>query len=160
MIISISSPPPIDTTDLAEKLAAQNGLRIIEDPAPSLCREFGFQTIYDMPQGLQGEIRERLILEHRDFVKTNDDVLLNYSVFGYLADWMRWYWTNTSTEKWEEVLSAAGETAQLYDEVYHVEDGPRREYDGYVWFDTRNASQISGLMKCLYNDLQVTDKLK
>lgn len=160
MIIAISSPPPIDTTELAQKLAEQNGLRIIEDPAPALCRQYGFQTLYDMPQRLQGEIRERLIREHRDLVKSNNDLLLNYSVFGYLADWMRWFWTNTPAEKWEEILSPATEAAQLYDQIYHVENGPSREYDGYIWFDKRNAAQISSLLRCLYTDLQVTHNLK
>ena len=160
MIIAISSPPPIDTSELAQKLAKQHGLRIIEDPAPALCREYGFQTLYDMPQNLQGEIRERLIREHRDLVKNSSDVLLNYSVFEYLADWMRWFWTNTPSEKWEDILSTAAEAAQRYDEIYHVEDGPLLEYDGYVWFDKRNAAQISSLLRCLYTDLQVTDSLK
>ena len=160
MIIAISSPPPVDTTELAEKLAAQNGLRLIKDPAPSLCRGYGFQTLYDMPQKLQGEIRERLIREHRDLVKTNNDMLLNYSVFEYLADWMRWFWAETPSEKWEEILGVAAESAQLYDEIYHVEAGTLREYDGYIWFDKRNAKQISNLLKCLYTDFQVTDILK
>ena len=160
MIIAISSPPPIDTTEFAQKLAEQNGLKIIEDPAPSLCREYGFQTLYDMPQKLQGEIRERLIREHRDLVKTNNDMLLNYSVFEYLADWMRWFWADTPSEKWEEILGVAAESAQLYDQIYHVEAGTLREYDGYIWFDKRNAKQISNLLKCLYTDFQVTDILK
>jgi len=160
MIIAISSPPPINTTELAQKLAEQNGLMIIEDPAPSLCREYGFQTLYDMPQKLQGEIRERLIREHRDLVKTNNDMLLNYSVFEYLADWMRWFWADTPSEKWEEILGVAAESAQLYDQIYHVEAGAMREYDGYIWFDKRNAKQISNLLKCLYTDFQVTDILK
>ena len=90
MIIVISSPPPIDTTELAEKLASQNYLKVIKDPAPLICREYGFQTIYDMPVKLQTEIREKLIKDHAEFVKSNDNILLNYSVFGYLADWMRW----------------------------------------------------------------------
>lgn len=160
MIIAISSPPPIDTTELAQKLATQNGLRIIEDPAPSLCRGYGFQTLYDMPQKLQGEIRERLIREHADFVKTNNDLLLNFSVFEYLADWMRWSWANTPTEKWEEMLSVATEAARLYDQIYHVEDGTLREYDGYIWFDKRNAAQINRLLRSIYADLQVTENVK
>jgi len=160
MIIAISSPPPIDTTKLAEKLAAENSLRIVEDPAPALCREFGFQTLYDMPQRLQGEIRERLIREHSEFVKNNDGLMLNYSVFEYLADWMRWFWATTPAERWEEILTTAGQAAQRYDQIYHVEDGPLREYDGYVWFDKRNASQINYLLKSLYADMQVTERLK
>ena len=160
MIISISSPPPFDTSELADKLAAQNGLKIIADPAPAVCREYGFQTLYDMPEKLQGEVRERLIREHLDLVKTGGDLLLNFSVFEYLADWMRWFWGNTPAEKWEEVLSLGAEAAHLYDQIYHVEDGKLREYDGYIWFDKRNAEQISGLLKYLYTDLKVTDSLK
>ena len=159
MIISISSSPPFDTTELAQKLAEKNGLRIIDDPAPALCRGYGFQTLYDMPQKLQGEVRERLIREHSDFVKTNNDVLLNFSVFEYLADWMRWSWSNTPTEKWEEILSVASETAQLYDQIHHVEDGKLREYDGYVWFDERNSHQLNGLLKYLYGEMNCSEKV-
>jgi len=160
MIIAISSPPPFDTTELAEKLAAQNGLRVIQNPAPSLCREYGFQTLYDMPQNLQSEIRERLIREHADFVKTNNDLLLNFSVFGYLADWMRWFWRNTPTEKWEEMLVLAGDAASRYDEIHHIEAGESQQYDGYVWFDKRNSQQINGLSKYLYGEMNCNEKVK
>ena len=159
MIISISSTPPVDTTELAKELAEENGLTVIGDPAPSVCRDFGFQTLYDMPDVLQLEIRERLIFDHLELVSTRTGVLLNFSVFQYLADWMRWFWTNTPTEKWDEITSAASDCAKLYDRVYHVEVGPRRAYDGYVWFDRLNAEQISTLMKGLYADFEIADKL-
>ena len=160
MIIVISSPPPIDTTELAEKLASQNDLKIIEDPAPSICRDYGFQTIYDMPHKLQTEIREKLIKDHAEFVKSNDNILLNYSVFRYLADWMRWAWATTPTEKWEEILSVASETVNHYDRIYHVEEGKSLEYDGYVWFDQRNSKQINNLIKHLYTEMNVIEKLQ
>lgn len=160
MIIVISSPPPIDTTELAEKLASQNDLKIIEDSAPLICREYGFQTIYDMPFELQTEIREKLIKDHAEFVKSNDNILLNYSVFGYLADWMRWAWATTPTEKWEEILSVASETVNHYDRIYHVEEGKSLEYDGYVWFDQRNSKQINNLIKHLYTEMSVSEKLQ
>lgn len=160
MIIAISSPPPIDKTELAEKLAEQYNLKIIEDPSPQICKQYGFQTIYDMPTSLQTEIRERLIREHTDFVKANDDLLLNFSVFEFLADWMRWFWANTPTEKWEEIMLVANEAFDRYDEIYHIEKGAARNYDGYIWFDKRNASQINSLLKHLYTENNVSEKIK
>ncbi len=160
MIIAISSAPPFDTKKTAEKLAEQHGLKIIEDPSPQICRQYGFQTIYDMPQALQTEIRERLIREHTDFVKANDNLVLNFSVFEFLADWMRWFWANTPTEKWEEMMNVAAEAVNRYDEIYHVETGKKREYDGYVWFDDRNSKQINGLLHYLYSEFNTSDKTK
>jgi hypothetical protein len=160
MIIAISSPPPIDKTELAKKLATQYGLTIVEDPAPTLCREYGFQTIYDMPQQLQAEIRERLIREHTAFLKVNDNLVLKFSIFEFLADWMRWFWANTPTEKWEDLLAVAHEASGLYTEIHHLDDGQSLEYDGYVWFDKFNSKQINSLIKQLYTEMQVGDELK
>jgi len=160
MIIAISSTPPIDTSSLAAELAGKHGLRIVEDPAPALCKEYGFQTLYDMPHELQGEIRERLVREHAELLSAEDGLLLNYSAFGYLADWMRWYWSHTPSEKWECITDTAAKAIAKYDEIYHVDSGEAREYDGYVWFDKRNADQINSLLKGLYVDLGVTDRLR
>lgn len=160
MIIAISSPPPIDKTEAAKKLAEQHGLKIIEDPSPQICKQYGFQTIYDMPMTLQTEIRERLIYEHTDFVKANDNLLLEFSVFEFLADWMRWFWANTPTEKWEEIMIVANEAINRYDEIYHIENGEARNYDGYVWFDKRNANQINNLLKHLYSENNVSERIK
>lgn len=159
MIIAISSPPSFETSDLAKKLAEQHGLKIIEDPAPQICKEYGFQTLYDMPFELQSEIRERLIFEHAQFVKDNENILLNFSVTEFLADWMRWFWANTPTEKWEKVMVAGSGTANRYDKIYHVEEGESKEYDGYVWFDKRNIKQINSLLKYLYEDMNLTEKI-
>ncbi|MFV0388984.1 MAG: hypothetical protein ACK5NT_09520 [Pyrinomonadaceae bacterium] len=160
MIIAISSPPPIDKSELAEKLAAQFDLRIIENPVPALCKDVGFQTLYDMPYKLQIESREKLIREHAEFVKANDNLLLKFSVFEFLADWMRWAWSNISTEKWEEISAVAEEAINSYDKVYHLDEGKSLEYDGYVWFDKRNAKQINNLLKSLYTEMQISGKIK
>ncbi|HEY2846596.1 MAG TPA: hypothetical protein VGI80_02200 [Pyrinomonadaceae bacterium] len=160
MIIAISSPPPVDTSELAAELAGKYGLRVVVDPAPALCKEYGFQTLYDMPRELQAEIRERLICEHADQAMSSDALLFNFSVFEYLADWMRWFWSDTPTEKWDAILATAAKAIAKYDEIYHVDSGKSLEYDGYIWFDSRNTSQIDGLLKGLYADLKVTDKLK
>lgn len=160
MIVAISSIPAIDINNLAEQLAHTQSLQIVENPLPLICKEYGFQTLYDMPRELQTEIREKLIREHFDFVKTNDNVLLKFSIFEYLADWMRWAWSNTSTEKWEEILSISGEIINYYTEIYHVDKGDLLEYDGYVWFDERNAAQINSLLKHLYKDFGVLEKIR
>ncbi len=158
MIIAISSPPPIDKTELAEKLASQHGLRIIENPALAICKEYGFQTLYDMPEELQGEMREKLIRDHLAFLQANDNLVLKFSVFEYLADWMRWFWSNTPTEKWEDILIAAKGITSKYDENFHLDEGKSLEYDGYVWFDKLNASQIDRLIKNLYLDFNINLK--
>lgn len=160
MIIAISSPPPIETKGLAKKLAKQHGLKIIENPAPQLCQQYGFQTLYDMPFGLQSEIREKLIYEHAEFVKSNENVLLNFSVMEFLADWMRWFWATTPTEQWENLLIAGNKAAACYDKIYHIEEGELKDYDGYVWFDKRNCNQINNLLKYLYSEMNCSDKIK
>ena len=160
MIIAISAAPPVDTSELAQKLAAQHNLKIHEDPAPQICKDYGFQTLYDMPYELQTEIRDKLISEHAALVSENNNLLLNYSIFNYLADWMRWHWAHTPTEKWERIQSLASEIVARYDKIYHVADGKQRDYNGYVWFDRRNAVQINKLLEYLYSELNVLDKLQ
>jgi hypothetical protein len=160
MIIAIAAPPPIDTGELARRLAARHGLAIQEDPAPRLCQEFGFQTLYDMPRVLQRDVRDRLLSDHASLVESATDLLLNYSIVNYLADWMRWFWADTSTEKWASVLALAERVASRYDRIHHVGKGATRPYDGYVWFDARNAAQIDGLMRTLYADLHVAHRVQ
>jgi hypothetical protein len=160
MIIAISAAPPLDTNPIAKKLATEHKLEVYQDPLPEICRRYGFQTLYDMPTALQLEIREKVVIEHVAQIRDLDKALLNYSVCGFLADWMRWAWAFTSTEKWEEIRSISSEIVSHYDAVYHLEHGPVREYDGYVWFDRRNADQINGLLKYVYSDLNISEKVR
>jgi hypothetical protein len=73
---------------------------------------------------------------------------------------MRWFWSDTPTEKWESIMAEATKAIAKYDEIYHIDVGMPLEYNGYVWFDQRNAMQINSLLKALYADLQVTNRLK
>jgi hypothetical protein len=160
MIIAISAMPLLDTSELAKTLAAEHKLEIYEDPAPAICRQYGFQTLYEIPTSLQLEVREQLVVEHAELLQTGEDLLLNYSVFGFLADWMRWAWGSTPTEKWDNIKRISAVSASRYEAVYHLNNGPVREYDGYVWFDRRNAEQINSLLKYLYRELNIVDRLK
>jgi hypothetical protein len=160
MIIAIAAAPPIDTDELARQLAAQYGLTVHDDPAPRICREFGFQTLYEMPHALQADVRNHLLVEHAQLVEAGRDLLLNYSIFNYLADWMRWFWTETPTERWADVLASATRVVSRYDRIHHVGTGARRKYDGYIWFDARNASQIDRLIRALYTDLNASDRVE
>ena len=113
-----------------------------------------------MPPELQADIRQKILFEEIDRLKTSDNVLFNYSLFGFLADWMRWFWGNTTTEKWEEICRESTEAVKKYDQIYHVDSGDAGEYDGYVWFDKRNAQQINLLLKNLYSDFGVLDNMR
>jgi hypothetical protein len=50
-----------------------------------LCQDYGFQTLYEVPQTLQLEMREKLIVDHAALLQEADNLLLNYSVCGFLA---------------------------------------------------------------------------
>lgn len=159
MIIAVSSAPIVDKSREVHALADKHNLQIHEDPMRATCEEYGFQTIYDMPARLQAEIRERLLHEHARFLEQGSDWLLNYSVVEWLADWMRWSWNTTSTESWSKIMATAKSAAQRYDHVYHVENQVLVPYDGYVWRDKENSEQLNGLMKYLYGELQLLDKI-
>ena len=73
---------------------------------------------------------------------------------------MRWQWSETTTEKWEEIWALAQETAALYDKIIHVESGPRRDYDGYYWLDKRNSKQISMIIANIHRDLGIENKVE
>jgi len=160
MIIAVSSAPNVDKSRAVHALADKYKLEIHEDPMRTACDDYGFQTIYDMPAQLQAEVRERLIADHHEFVGQNSGLLLNYSVVEWLADWMRWSWNTTSTESWSRIMATAKASAQRYDHIYHVENQLLRPYDGYVWRDKDNSEQLNGLMKYLYDELQVLDKVE
>jgi hypothetical protein len=159
MIIAVSAAPIVDTSDISQRLSDKYSLAIQDDPAPEACAQFGFQTIYEMPAGLQSTVRESLIRTHLELVNNTDTLLLNYSVFGWIADWMRWCWSSTPTERWEEIVEIAAGAARRYEHIYHVENNVVRPYDGYIWLDRRNSRQINNLLKYLYHDFDVVGKV-
>lgn len=113
------------------------------------CEELGFQTIYDIPISHQCSVREDLIDEHLAFLRgIRGDYTLTFSVFMWLADWMRWGWSAVSAEDWERIVAKCRQCAQLYDQIELVPNGAALEYDGYAWLDVRNAAQIYSL--CSY----------
>lgn len=160
MIITISAAPRVDTSELAKNLSAMHGLAIQPDPSSQVCAGYGFQTIYEMPVTLQASVREQLIREHCELVSNTDDLLLNYSIFPWLADWMRWFWSSTPTERWEEIIEVAASAVRRYELIYHVENNKVQKYDGYLWLDERNSSQINSLLRCLYGDFEVSDRVR
>ena len=160
MRICLSAPPNLDVTTLAQKLADEQGLTFCADPSRACCEELGFQTLYEIPLAAQQELRRSLIEAHHDMLRTDSDLICDYSLFGMLADWMRWHWADTTSEVWEEVWVEARAIAALYDKIYHVTEAPARTYDGYVWLDQRNADQIARLLPGLYRELGVEDRLE
>ena len=160
MIVAVSAPPNIDTSAAVARLAERHRVRPEEDPARAVCRRYQFQTLYDMPAGLQLAVREQLVRDHLDHVSKPGDRLLDYSVAAWLADWMRWQWHATSTRLWAEVLEVARQCASRYDLVYHLETGPVRRYDGYVWLDVENSRQVNGLLHHVHRELGIETRVR
>jgi hypothetical protein len=160
MIIAIACPPIVDPSRIVEDLAKRHGLKPHSDPTRGVVEGYGFQTLYDMPAALQRKVREDLIRDHVAFVGRQDGVVLDYSVYNWLADWMRWFWNHTPTEKWEEIMDLAAAITKRYAAVHHIESGPEKPYDGFVWRDRRNTKQIDGLLKLLFDELKVGAKLR
>lgn len=159
MIISISSSPIVDTSGLVAELSKKYNLPVIADPMRQACERRRFQTIYDMPGDLQKEVRWSLLKDHLGWLKGKASGLLDFSPVAWCADWMRWMWSDTPTAEWEKVFRVLGECVAEYDRIYHVVNGPLRPYDGYVWRDANNAKQVEGLMRFLYQELGVMEKI-
>lgn len=159
MRIAISSAPAVGIEGAVQKIAAEKNLAIVRDPAIAACREYGFQTLYEMPEELQRTIRLRLIDEHREYLVNGGAAVFDHSVFGWVADWMRWFWSNTRTLDWERVWERARECARLYDEIYHVEGDVTRPYDGYYWLDRANSIQVNRLLRMLHSEFDVTGRV-
>lgn len=160
MIVAISAAPRWDTTGIAVALANKHAIGVLEDPSKKRVTDLGFQTLYDMPASLQRQVRESLILDHLKTLSESPGCVLNYSVFPWLADWMRWFWGSTPSEAWEQVMHQAAQIVKRYDVIYHVESGQPRPYDGYAWLDKRNSTQQNSLLKLLYTELGVAAKVK
>lgn len=159
MLIAISAPPDVDKSAVAQRLAG-NGAPIEGDPSKALCHSYGFQTLYEMPADLQKTARRRLLTEHLARLEDGRDGVFAFSAVEWLADWMRWLWSATPTEEWEEIVALAQRCIARYDVIHHLDSGPKKAYDGFVWFDRRNAEQQRLLMHMLYGSLGVAGKVQ
>jgi hypothetical protein len=159
MKIAITSAPNLDIRDHAESLGAKFQCPVFENPANSLCRELGFQTLYDIPTADQIDIRLRLMAIHGDQIKPGSGVHMT-SVIDMLADWARWMWSYTTTEKWDQVLQTTKKIADQYDAIYWIKTGPSLGYNGYDWLDQRNSAQINALIPFFVDQIGLIGKLK
>ena len=160
MLVAISSAPMVRISDVTERVSGETKLQVVTDPAAELCKSYGFQTIYEMPEELQRSVRLKLIEDHFAALNAGGDRLFDHSIFPWIADWMRWFWNNTKTLDWEKVWARAAECARKYDSIYHVEGEVVRNYDGYYWLDQANSVQIDRLIKTLYQEFGVADRVK
>jgi len=160
MIIAVCAPPLVDKSEVSAGLASDHRLKVIRDPAPELCARYGFQTLYDMPADLQRSCREQLMKDHLALLQSSSGLLLEYSAVEWMADWMRWFWGGTPTQSWAKILAQGGEAVRRYDQIYQVENGRSRAYDGYAWLDRENSRQVGSLMRYLHGELGVSDRVK
>lgn len=156
MTIVISAPQGIDIS----AVAARFGQPVIADPLRAVVQSWGFQTLYEMPAKLRFDTRRKLLADHAAAVAHTPAGVFDHSVFSYLADWMRWDWSHTPTEMWEQVLAQARTVAQSYRLICHQSNGVRRGYDGFHWLDERNDRQTESLMRFLYGEFGVTDRVE
>ena len=160
MRIVIVAPPTIDVSGFARDLAAKEKATVVADPSRTACERYGFQTLYEMPLALQKAARRKLIADHIAALKKNGAAVYDHSVFQWLADWMRWLWSETPSEEWEAVLAEAAPAVPLYDRIEHLAEGPAAGYDGYRWLDARNGKQVERLIRHLYADLGCADRVQ
>ena len=151
----ISAPPTIDVSTFATRLGGA-----VSDPSRQACERFGYQTLYEMPRALQKRVRRELIRAHAETLRQRPDAICDHSVFAWLADWMRWIWSDTPAEEWDAVLAEAQPAIERSEVIHHVVDGPRAAYDGYRWLDAGNARQVERLMRGLYRDFGCEDRVK
>lgn len=155
----VSAPPHVDVSSIVEGLAKAHGLTIETDPSRKMCEAYGYQTIYEMPLDLQKRARRQLIETHIASLKKQDRLVCDHSIFTWLADWMRWLWSETPAEEWEAVLDLSRPAVALYGTIHHVADGKPAAYDGYRWLDRRNGVQIERLLRHLYVDFGCSDRV-
>jgi hypothetical protein len=160
MIVAVSAAPVYDKGELVSRLASTHGIDIVRDPAPRLCERYGFQTLYEMPPDLQRACRVQLLSEHLEDLQQRNDVVFEYSVAEWIADWMRWFWPTTATQEWERLMEVASTAAKRYDMIYHLDTGTPRSYDGYVWLDRANARQIDSLVRFAYREFGVWELVR
>jgi len=154
----ISAPPTVDVSRLAARLAGGTG--VVTDPARELCVRHGYQTLYEVPAAQQKALRLELVVAHGEALAGAREGVWDHSVFAWLADWMRWLWSETPAEEWERVLDAARPAVEAADVIHHVTAGPAAAYDGYRWLDARNAAQVERLMRALYRDFGCESRVR
>ena len=154
----ISAPPTIDVSALALRLA--RGAPVAEDPSRAACGKYGYQTLYEIPVALQKRLRRELISAHVERLSGVAEVVCDHSVFAWLADWMRWLWSETPAGEWEDVLRAAQPAVDRSETIIHVVEGPPASYDAYRWRDPRNALQVERLIRQLYRDFGVEARVR
>ena len=153
----ISAPPAIDVSAVAGRIA--RGAAVIADPSRAMCERHGYQTLYEIPVPLQKRVRRELIAAHAERLG-EANVVCDHSVFAWLADWMRWLWSFTPSEEWEDVLRMAQPAVDRSEAIVHVVSGPAAPYDGYRWRDARNGVQAERLMRQLYRDFGVESRVR
>lgn len=154
----ICAAPNIDVSAFAASLA--RGGRVIADPSRRACERFGYQTLYEVPVTLQKRLRRELIRAHAESLQQNREAVCDHSVFVWLADWMRWLWSETPAQEWEEVLAEARQAVERSLVIHHVVAGPPAAYDGYRWLDPGHARQLERLTRCLYRELGCEARVK
>lgn len=160
MIISVTAAPIVDRSKCVDVLKRQYSCLSVEDAMKNYCISHGFQTIYDMPSPLQKNVRTTLLYDHLNFLRgRSQNIILEYSIVEWVADWMRWFWGKTTTEEWDRVIEISRECLTRYDKIYHLENGETRPYDGYVWLDAANSRQINEIMKYLYRYFEIENKI-
>ena len=147
----ISAPPTLDVSAFAARLAG--GARVIADPSRAACERYGYQTLYEVPVALQKELRRGLIRAHAQSLAHDANAVCDHSVFAWLADWMRWLWSETPADEWDAVLEEARPAVERSEVIHHLAAGPAARYDGYRWLDAGNARQVERLMRSLYREL-------
>lgn len=156
-MITVISAAPIFRSDL---VAQRYGQSVVADPARALCESYGYQTLYETPTKQQTDLRLRLVKDHVATVTAGGSGVYDHAIFPWLADWMRWHWGATTSELWEAVIAAAAPAAVAYGKIIHITEGPRRSYDGYAWLDACNGAQVDRLIRHLYRDFGVEDKVE
>jgi hypothetical protein len=146
----ISAAPPLDISAFAARIAA--GSTLVTDPSRALCERYGYQTLYEIPCDLQKRLRRELIRAHAGNLQDNASGVFDHSIFLFLADWMRWLWSDTPAEEWESVLIEALPAVDRSEKIHHVVAAPRAGYDGYRWLDPRNGKQVEKIMRGLYRE--------
>ncbi len=160
MIIAVTAAPIVDRIKCIDVLKKQYSCLSAEDVMKGCCIAYGFQTIYDMPSPLQKKVRTTLLYDHLNFLRgRSGNIILEYSIVEWVADWMRWFWGKTTTEEWDRVVEISRECLIRYDKIYHLEHGEKRPYDGYVWLDAANSRQINEIMKYLYRYFEIENKI-
>jgi hypothetical protein len=154
----ISAPPTIEVAAFALGLAGASS--VVADPSRGVAERHGFQTLYEVPVELQKRLRRELIGAHAEALRRSPDTVCDHSVFAWLADWMRWLWSQTPTQEWDAVLAQARPAIDASEIIHHVVEGPCALYDGYRWLDARNATQVERLMRGLYRDLGCEARVK